>query len=216
MYTHDHPDSTFHEFCNGCLRWSQKAESSEQITVTQLAWLFPSLREVLIPRLVFEDWMRIDGVSSDASLPVFNASARMEGLDWIEYRRHSNDVAVWMIESNDHTDCVADCPQAKRQPCASMEQAIGKALSVLDPAVTVSISRPSFHVLRPRDYNEHLKFKKTKSAPVEDSPKFWWTLLETLSRDHGIVIDVAAYQGFKGSTQDKDGSRAKIFGRWDL
>jgi hypothetical protein len=220
MNTHDHLDFMFHEFCNGCLRWSQKAESNEQAAVTQLAWLFPSLREVLIPRLVYEDWMRIDGISSDASLPMLDSSAKMEGLDWLEYKRRSSDVIIWMIESDNHADCMADCPEAKRQPGAPMEQALGEALSLLDPAFTIGSSRPSFYVVLPRDYNEHLKYKKTKSAPLEESPKFWWTAREKralLSCNPGVVNDVTAdSQVFKESAQVKDDSRAKIFGRWDL
>jgi hypothetical protein len=222
--THDHLDFTFHEFCNECLLWSQHTESSEQITVTQLARLFPSLREVLIPRLVFEDWMHIVGLSSDESLPTFIGNIRMEGLDWIEYLRRKSDVVVWMIEPDNHSDCVTECPRIKRRHEGPMEPVIGNVLPVVEDAVvSIGSSRPPFSVVHPRHYNEHLKFKKTISPPVEDSPKFWWTKRDkgafhrTLPCSHGSKVVVSEDpQGVGESIREKDDSRAKLFGRWDL
>lgn len=92
---HRHKSPRFHSKCHECAQWLQNANSGEQIAVTQLAWILPSLREVLIPRLIFDGC-----VSLNEALYSRNESnsADTGDIDWSTRTRRRADIATWTIE----------------------------------------------------------------------------------------------------------------------
>ena len=227
MTQHRHSDFVFNEYCNECNLWKQQAETTEKITITQLQWHFPSLSEVLVTRLVFEDWMSIVGLSSDQSLPALENPARTEGLDLVERMRRRSDVAVWRLEPDNHDDCTAECVWKKRRSplrLAAVKLQMTIALASMDlrikgpdeeEASTPDIApsaRPQFHLLSPREYNEHAICKKEAIPPlVSDFPKFWWTVDD---RAGSIVAFRKSID--KTPVTTVPDSRAILFSPWDL
>jgi len=214
---HNHQNAVYDQWCTGCQGWIKHAEAREQDVVEALAYEYPSLREVLIPRLVNLDWRNIEALSSDESMPVLDTPERMKGLDWIECMRRKSNVAVWLIESDDHGDCLPGCPRMASPSDLALEPGPTSSSDTDSP-------RRPFHVIRPRDHNEHLEFKRTGGTPVEDFPKIWWTFDENmaflkatsaLGDTSGIDAESHVQEG-RESLQEKDDSQAKLFGRWDL
>ncbi|KIM26600.1 hypothetical protein M408DRAFT_330539 [Serendipita vermifera MAFF 305830] len=231
---HQHADFVFNAQCNECLLWRQRTEDIERITITQLQWHFPSLREVLVPRLVFEDWMPITELSAILGLPITRRSHITDDLGLIEFMRRRSDVAVWRLEPDNHTDCTSDCMWRKRPShqffaVGDLHMTIEIASVGLHNPTTAepakpNVARPQFHILSPKEYNEHSICKKGRTpAFMRDDPKFWWTkddkqiYLPACYKDIALSMknaDTTAAQSSEGAVTQ--GTHTILVGPWDL
>lgn len=92
---HRHKSARFNSKCHECAQWLQNANSGEQIAVTQLAWVLPSLREVLIPRLIFDGCIPLNETLYSHGENKLNG---MSDTDWSTRTKRRADIVTWTIE----------------------------------------------------------------------------------------------------------------------
>jgi hypothetical protein len=174
IYTnsHQHHGSQYSRFCGQCSIWYANTEAAEKFTIKKLAWLFPSLREVLIPRLVFDELNPIT-----FPLPVWeqNASGYVDG---IELARRRKDVAIWLIEPDSMVVCPPDCSwplhSTKRKIQAKWMHSESNPNPLSATSEDMTTVRQPFCIISPEEYNQHNQYKaEPHYLPKAYCQKFW-------------------------------------------
>lgn len=210
---HEHNASHYDPSCRGCVSWCQRTNSSEACSVSELAWHFPSLREVFIPRLVIEDLTVIQGRPSKPALkPRRNEPENR--LGWIEFARQQPDVAIWLIEEHPNPEPVSDHTfEVVMEPANTVE------LSCLDADVSERkghLKRLPFKVLQPLQAIRNSRHRRPSLSHYIDYPKFWWSSLE--DRIAGCTrVEVSAYTSATSSDGNSvEESNPRVLSPWDL
>lgn len=162
---HSHDTYLYEDSCPVCLSWCQQVNSSEECSVRELARTFPSLREVLIPRLVFEDLGLIPGLPSASILLPTQSNQNEEELDWLEHARRMLNVAIWFIEDLDHKCDACNSPKSDTKPTVSIPN---------------NARNNQFRVVQHPQERECGRTHRNKISSSEWSsyPKFWWSITE--------------------------------------
>jgi hypothetical protein len=158
--THSHDTCLYQTACPVCRSWCQQVNSSEECSVRELARVFPSLREVLIPRFVFQDLGLITGLPSESILLPTQSNQNEEELDWLEHTRRMLNVAIWFIEDLDHKCDICNSSQSDSDPT----NAKNNQIRVVQHPQNRECSRTHRN--------------KVSSSGWSSYPKFWWSNTE--------------------------------------
>ncbi|KAG8819195.1 hypothetical protein FRC17_010571 [Serendipita sp. 399] len=223
--THHHDLAMYDPSCLTCSQWLTKVEAMEQIMATQLAWKYPNLQQVLIPRLILEDSVPINpnALFFDGSMPKLEENGE---VDWIELLRRKSDVSVWVVETELHETCRPGCKWkldqlqgGEEEEEVERQEFTAKLNGHLQQPCASAQGRKAFRVVQPIDYNEHNQFKQNPDLlPWDEFPKFWWSRCQKTRVDRvpGRPQPLKLGDATKLIYCRGSGSESKLFNAWDL
>ncbi|PVF94708.1 hypothetical protein CPB86DRAFT_712698 [Serendipita vermifera] len=220
--SHQHYPSQYSKYCTQCSLWLINTESAEKFTVKRLAWLFPSLREVLIPRLVFDELTPIT-----FPLPVLEKD--ISGyVDGVELARRRRDVAIWLIEPDSKDACRPDCcwplHSTNRKIQAKWMTSESNPNSLYTLSEDSMPGRQPFCILSPDEYNQHNQYKlDPRYLPTAHSHKFWRDNADLASSAVSCPPSAMLFTSHKSTIQAHSietrhlvVANPRIFSPWDL